>query len=286
MNRGRWCFVLMMCVMMGPGMSSMTAQDIRLLVRGDDIGSSHAANLACIKSHQEGIMQSVELMAPGPWFPESVRLLNENPGLDVGIHLTLTSEWENVKWRPVSCVPSLVDADGYFFPMVWQSANFPANSSIQKSNWKIEEVEKEMRAQIEMALRHVPRISHIGCHMGCSGLDPAIAAVEKKLAREFDLDVDLAGVKPFRAWGKTRDFSEREKQFVQNLETLQPGTYLFVDHPGLEDPEMQAIGHKGYEDVALDRDGVTRVFTSPMVKAAIQRKGIKLISYKDLKEGK
>jgi predicted glycoside hydrolase/deacetylase ChbG (UPF0249 family) len=279
-------FAFLVGVFLAPLSNPVGAQEIRLLVRGDDIGSSHAVNLACIKSYKEGIMQSVELMVPTPWFPEAVKLLNENLGLDVGLHLTLTSEWENVKWRPVSCVPSLVDADGYFFPMVWQNPNFPPNSSIQKSNWKIEEVEKEMRAQIEVAMRHVPRISHIGCHMECSSLNPAIAAVEKKLAREFNLDVDLSGVKFMRGWGKTRDFSEREKQFIHNLEVLKPGTYLFIDHPGLNDPEMQAIGHKGYEDVALDREGVTRVFTSAAVKTAILSKGIKLISYKDLKKGK
>jgi chitin disaccharide deacetylase len=138
------------------GSKIQAAEEIRLIVRGDDMGSSHAANEACIKSYKEGIMRSVELMVPGPWFPEAVRLLQENPGLDVGIHLVLTSEWANLKWRPVSCVPSLVDADGYFFPMVWQNPNFPPNTSIQKSNWKLDDVEKELRAQIETALRHPP----------------------------------------------------------------------------------------------------------------------------------
>ena len=71
--------------------------EIRLIMRGDDIGSSHAANLGCIKSYQEGIMKSVEVMVPCAWFPEAVQMLQENPGLDVGVHLTLTSEWENVK---------------------------------------------------------------------------------------------------------------------------------------------------------------------------------------------
>ena len=65
------------------------AQDkgISLIVRGDDIGSCHAANVACIRSYKEGVMTSVELMVPCSWFPEAVKILNENPGLDVGIHL-------------------------------------------------------------------------------------------------------------------------------------------------------------------------------------------------------
>ncbi|HEX2395831.1 MAG TPA: ChbG/HpnK family deacetylase, partial [Bacteroidales bacterium] len=89
---------------------------IEILVRGDDIGSSHTANVACIESYRNGIMKSVELMVPGPWFIEAVRLLNENPGLDVGVHLVVSSEWHDIKWRPLTCCPSLVDQDGYFFP--------------------------------------------------------------------------------------------------------------------------------------------------------------------------
>ncbi len=68
------------------------------------------------------------------------------------------------------------------------------------------------------------------------------------------------------------------------LEGLKPGTYLFVEHPGLNTPEMRAIGHKGYYNVAQDRDAVTEIFTSPKVKKVIDRLGIKLISYKDLKK--
>ncbi|MCK4748086.1 MAG: ChbG/HpnK family deacetylase, partial [Bacteroidales bacterium] len=92
--------------------------EIRLLVRGDDIGSTHAANLGCIESYQQGIMRSVEIMVPCPWFPEAVSMLNKNPGLDVGIHITLTSEWENIKWGPLTHAPSISDEDGYFFPMI------------------------------------------------------------------------------------------------------------------------------------------------------------------------
>src|SRR4030042_4829637 len=77
-------------------------KSVSLIVRGDDIGSCHAANVACIRSYKEGIMTSVELMVPCSWFPEAVKMLNENPGLDVGIHVVLTREWDNYKWRPLT----------------------------------------------------------------------------------------------------------------------------------------------------------------------------------------
>ncbi len=261
------------------------ADGIRLIVRGDDIGSTHAANLACIQSYREGIVRSVELMVPCPWFPEAVRLLNENPGLDVGIHLVLTSEWENLKWRPLTPAPSLVGPDGYFFPMVWPNPELPPKSSLKESAWKLAEVEAELRAQIETAIRHLPRISHLSAHMGFTSLDPAVAALVNQLAREYRLKTESGSqpLKRFPGWGKARTAEARIAQFVQNLETLEPGTYLFVEHPGLDVPEMQAIGHKGYEDVAADRAAVTRVFTSPEVKAAIRKKGIRLMGYNEFK---
>lgn len=275
------CLVLLLLVTL----TASAADNIRLLVRGDDIGSTHAANLACIQSYREGIVRSVELMVPCPWFPEAVRLLKENPDLDVGIHLVLTSEWENLKWRPLTQAPSLVDADGFFFPMVWPNPNLPPRSSLKESSWKLAEVEAELRVQIETALRHLPRISHLSAHMGFTSLEPAVAALVKQLAREYRLDAENGAqtLKRFPGWGNARTAEERVAEFIKSLKALEPGTYLFVDHPGLNTPEMQAIGHKGYEDVAADRAAVTRVFTSPEVKAAIQEQGIQLISYRELK---
>ena len=84
----------------------------RLIVRADDMGSFRAANIACLKGYQQGIETSIEVMAVGSWFPEAVRLLKENPGIDVGLHLAFTSEWENVKWRPLTHCPSLCDENG------------------------------------------------------------------------------------------------------------------------------------------------------------------------------
>src|SRR3982751_1129935 len=90
--------------------------EIRLVVREDDMGVAQAVNEACIQCYREGIARSVEVIVPGPWFLDAVRMLKENPGLDVGVHLCLTSEWARVKWRPITRAPSLVDPDGYFFP--------------------------------------------------------------------------------------------------------------------------------------------------------------------------
>jgi hypothetical protein len=264
--------------------SCQTKGEIRLLIRGDDIGSSHTANVACIESYKNGIMRSVELMVPGPWFPEAVRLLNENPGLDVGVHLVITSEWNDIKWRPLTCCPSIVDKDGYFYPMIWQREDFPKGTALKDAPWKIDEIEKEFRAQIEMAKRHVPHVSHVNCHMGCGSCAPEIENLIKRLAEEYKLDAEPSrhGYKYISLWKREDTTADaRIASAVKTIRELKPGKYLFIDHPGLDTPEMRAIWHIGYENVAADRDAVTKVFTSSEVKKAVSEKGIRLVSYKE-----
>ena len=259
----------------------------RLIVRGDDMGSSQSSNLASMDTYKNGIETSIELMVVAPWFPEAVRLLRENPGIDVGLHLTITSEWDNIKWRPLTNCPSLVDRNGYFLPMMHPNPNYKG-LSITESKWRLEEIEQEFRAQIEMALKNVPHISHLSGHMGSSGFDKKVAAVTKRLAAEYNL-ADIStnpkadyGIYGIGYDGPSKTFAEKESSFIQILNKLETGkTYVFVDHPALDNIEMQAVHHVGYENVAADRQGVTDLFKSDKVKSAIRDKGIKLISYND-----
>jgi chitin disaccharide deacetylase len=256
----------------------------RLIIRGDDMGYSHAGNEALIKASKEGIQTSIEVIVPSPWFPEAVKMLNENPTIDVGIHLAITSEWDNVKWRPLSDCPSLKDPDGYFYPMIWPNKNYPG-LAVKENPWKLEDIEKEFRAQIEVALKKIPRISHVSAHMGCSRIDESVVALTKRLVREYNIGIDMEalGVKGIGYDGPHKTLEEKIQSFTKMLDKLEPGkTYLFVDHPGLDSPELRAIHHIGYEDVATDRQGVTSLWTSPQIKDAIAKRGILLISYKDL----
>ena len=258
----------------------------RLIVRGDDMGFSHSGNEAIIKAYKEGVETSVEIIVPSPWFPEAVKMLNDNPSLDVGIHIALTSEWDNVKYRPVSYCPSLTDEDGYFFPMIWPNKNYPGKS-LTENKWTIEDVEKELRAQIELARKKIPRISHISAHMGCYGMTPEVSALAKRLAQEYKIDIDPKefNVKGISYSGPKITAEEKIQSFIKMLESLKPGeTYIFVDHPGLDSPELRAIYHIGYENVSADRQGVTTAWTDPKVKEAIKKLGIQLISYSDLKK--
>lgn len=256
----------------------------RLIVRGDDMGVSHAVNEAIVRCQKDGIQTSIEIIVPSPWFPEAVKMLAELPTADVGVHLALSSEWDNVKWRPLTDCPSLRDSDGYFYPMIHPNKNYPGRA-LKENKWQLDEVEKEFRAQIELAKRHIPQLSHLSGHMGCSGISDEVNVLTRKLAIEYRLDIapEDSSVKSVGYLGPHETSAEKIESFIRTLESLEPGkTYLFVDHPGLDTPEMRAIHHIGYEDVAIDRQGVTDTWTSPRVRDNITAKGIQLISYRDL----
>lgn len=259
--------------------------EIRLLVRADDMGVALGVNEACMRSVQDGIARSVEVIVPGPWYLDAVRRLREAPQVDVGIHLCLTSEWERVKWRPLTGPSSITDKDGYFFPMTRQRKDFPPGTGLFDANPKAEDIERELRAQIERLKRDIPRLSHATAHMGAAVGTPEARAITEKLCREFGLRLDAKGAKSLRNWsGSQKSAEEKETALVAAIEKLEPGTWIIVEHPGLDTDEMRAIGHLGYENVAVDRAGVTQAFTSAKVKKAIADRGVKLISHLDLKE--
>ena len=256
----------------------------RLLVRGDDMGFTHAGNEGLIKTFREGIARSIEVIVPSPWFPEAVAMLKKHPGIDIGIHLALTSEWEMVKWRPLTFCPSLTDSNGYFFPMISPNKNYPGQS-LKEHHWKLDEVEKELRAQIAMAVRLLPGITHVSAHMGCNDLNQDVNAMVRKLAKEYHIDIDPAelNVEGVGYGGPSGTTAEKLTSFLKMIESLRPGkTYMFVDHPAIDGPEIRAVYHIGYENVAADRQGVTDVWTHPRVIEALKKRKIQLISYADL----
>jgi chitin disaccharide deacetylase len=249
--------------------------EIRLIARADDMGAAQAINEGCIEAYKSGIVRSVEVIVPGPWFLDAVRLLKEHPDLDVGVHLTLTSEWERVKWRPLTWVTSFVDADGYFHP---------STEAFISNKINLAEVERELKAQIEMARRHLgaERITHLSAHMNAAVATPQLKAITEKLAKQYNLRTDNA-VKPAGRFGdRDSAVDEREDALVKLLERLEPGDWLVVEHPGFDTPETRSLGHKGYENVASDRSNVRRAFMSNKAAKVIKQRGIKLISYRDL----
>ena len=272
-------------------LSCISAKAQELVIRIDDMGALHSVNEASIDVYKNGIAQSVEVLAVGSWFPEAVKMLKEAPGLDVGIHLAITSEWENVKWRPLTWCPTLVDENGYFFPMMGPNPAYPGQSIMERmEEFDINEIEKEFRAQIELALKNIPQITHISGHMYSTAFSPEVLAVVQKLSDEYGLpSIDRA--EAFKLYdfgyigyeGPKATSEEKIESFIKALDKMEKGKrYLFVDHPAYNDSEMQTVMHIGYEDVAVDRQGVTDLLKSEKVRKAIEERGIKLIDIKTL----
>ena len=260
------------------------APAIRLIVQADDLGAAHGINVASIQAYTQGIVRSVNVIVPAPWTPEAVALLDQHPDLDAGVHLAITSEWYSIKWRPLTGAPSLVDARGYFLPMVWPNDRLPLKSSLQENAPVLAEIERELRAQIEFAKREIPQLTYTWNHMGFDSLAPEIRELVNKLTKEyglvtpFDLGVQDIG----RVYEGTDTGAVKATKLAARLEALGPGTWLMVDHAAVDTAETQALGHPGYENVAVDRSAVLEAWTSSAVKDVIRRRGIALTNYRVL----
>lgn len=130
-----------------------------LILHVDDAGMSWSSNKGTIDAIEKGVANSFSIMMPCAWVPEIARYVNENPEVDAGLHLTLTSEWKNYRWGPLMgkpMVPGLVDKEGCMWPSVQQVVE----------NASPDEVEAEIRAQVERALNMGFRPTHLDSHMG------------------------------------------------------------------------------------------------------------------------
>jgi predicted glycoside hydrolase/deacetylase ChbG (UPF0249 family) len=158
------------------------AADARVaVVHCDDIGMCHAANEGAFEALLRGPASCGSVMVPCPWFPESARLAREHPELDLGVHLTLNAEWAHYRWGPVagaSAVPSLLDAEGCL----------PRTTAETLARATPEDVETELRAQIERALAAGIDVTHLDAHMG-TALLPPFGRIYAKLARDYRLPV-------------------------------------------------------------------------------------------------
>ena len=256
-------------------------QTVEIIVRGDDMGMTHSANEAFELAFERGIITCGGLIVPSPWFEDAVRRCLEHSDWSSGIHLCLNAEWKNYRWRPVlpfNLVPSLVDRDGFFYPTA---------EAFLAAGPKVEEIKKELRAQIDRALACGLKPDYLDTHMDSLESKEEFRQVVKKLAHEYDL--------PVSGWcGENREFfdiynvppEEKEKVLIEKLKSVEPGLYLLVVHPGLDTPEERALvdmNPDGLKDVYRYRSAEVRAITSPKVKKVINQRKIKLVSYRQLK---
>ena len=164
------------------------ADDRVLIVNCDDLCSSHAANVGCYDALRDGVATSSTLMVPCPWAREAAARYR---GEDVGVHLTLNAEWDLYRWGPITRAPSLLDGDGGFprtVEDVWDHAD-------------MDEVRRELSAQVERAILWGFDVSHLDTHMGTLQSRPEFFDVYLELAVEFRLPLRLAGASAERVVG-------------------------------------------------------------------------------------
>lgn len=254
----------------------------RLIVRIDDIGFCHAANAAAEHVLAEGVCTAVSVIVNTPWLDEAVEILKRHPEVSVGVHLTLNAEWREYRWGPVlpySVVPSLVDADGKFFP---SRKTFFANNPTP------EEIRKELRAQVELALRKGLKIAYVDYHMGTAMSTPECQQIVEELAAEFNLGISQYFGETYAPTVFSTPPDKKTTEAVRILNGLtEPKLYLFVAHPGMNTPEMAAmtdLNPTGVKPMAAHRQAETDVLCSRQFKDAIKRNGMQLVGYDNLRK--
>ena len=243
---------------------------------------SHSVNMAIQRVIESGLPISVSVMFPTPWYQETVEILRQHPNVAVGIHLTLNSEWKNYRWGPVlgrTAVPTLVDANGYFFP---------SSEALYQNHPDPREVEKELRAQIDRALHSGLKIDYVDYHMGTAIRNPEMRDIVERLAREYHLGMS-------QYFGETRNDSQysaapsnKTDSLVAIVDRLHPQVNLIVAHVGLDNAELGALLDMNTDgalaDMSKNRQGELDGLTSPRFRDALKAHNVRLITYRQLIE--
>jgi predicted glycoside hydrolase/deacetylase ChbG (UPF0249 family) len=261
--------------------------EVRLLiVNCDDLGSSRSANLATLRAMTDGIATSATLMVPCPWAHEAARMLE---GFPIGLHLTLTSEYQGSRWRGLTGGASLYDHEGFL----------PATTDDALGRLDPADARAECRAQIETALAWGVDVTHLDSHMNVlQGARSDLYEVYLELAEAFRLPVRMFA----RATTDRQGYRARERARARGLlfnepsvypwprpardvlfeaiPKLPPGVSEVFAHPVADGAELRAYGPR-HADL---RGHDAQCLTDPALAALLDAHGIKRISFRELRE--
>jgi chitin disaccharide deacetylase len=265
-----------------------------VIIHADDLGMAHSVNAASIQALESGAINSASIMVPCPWFPEMADYAKAHPDADLGLHLTLTAERVYYRWGPVAPkdkVPSLVDENGYFY-LNWTPGNHIA----------AQDVEVELRAQVERALAMGVRPTHLDSHqyrLFQNGKEMFQALV--RVAHDYKLPFFLV-----RDWFKDYPYLESSIEpsdlvvdhtvtiepsvlpdqwagfYTKALNNLQPGVTVFIIHLAFDDDEMRAATRERATWGAAWRQRDFDFFTSARFKSILQEQNIHLVTWRQL----
>ncbi len=267
-----------------------------LIIHADDFGMAHSVNRAIIEAFEHGWITSASLMVPCPWFPEAAKWAAAHTDADVGIHLTLTSEWTPYRWGPLSGrekVRSLLDAQGYL----------PLLTEEMKKTAKPKEAAHELRAQIDFARAAGVHITHLDTHMGGVFETEALFRLYQNLSKSYGVPLLLErqgehGGLQAPAWARVAAKDVPLDRVVQiglgvpadqwlaayekMLAPLPPGVYQLIVHLGYDDDEFQGatFDHPGWGAAWRQHD--LDVVKSDAFRTFLKDQGFRLITWRDL----
>jgi predicted glycoside hydrolase/deacetylase ChbG (UPF0249 family) len=265
-----------------------------LIVHADDLGMAHSINTASIKGLESGLVSSASIMIPCPWLPEIAAYARSHPEADLGLHLTLTSEWSLYRWGPVlpkTSVPSLLDQTGYLYHLEDEAA----------AHIGVKEAEAEIRAQIARARDLGIQPTHLDSHMGTLYQSKALFETLLRVARDNKLPVRVS-----RDWFNSASFmpallgpddivldrtisiepsvtpADWAKFYSDAVKGLQPGVTDMIVHLAFADEEMKgvAFAHPNWGAEWRQRD--FEFVTSEAFRKVLKENNVKLITWREI----
>jgi predicted glycoside hydrolase/deacetylase ChbG (UPF0249 family) len=262
-----------------------------LIIHADDLGVAHSVNAASFDALNQGVISSASVMMPTPWVTEVAAYAKAHPQADLGLHLTLTSEWDTYKWGSVASsdqVNSLLDSAG----------TFPNEVAPVAARAKAGEVERELRAQVERALALGIRPTHLDSHMGTLFATSDLILTYIKVAHDYRLPFLMprgAPTSPQPPVGPNDVLldaliiaspevpRDRWKEFyLDAIKNLKPGLTEMIVHLGYDDAELQAVmvNHEPYGSAWRQKD--YDVVRSGEFKKALQDNNVIVVRWRDL----
>jgi predicted glycoside hydrolase/deacetylase ChbG (UPF0249 family) len=275
------------------GLAERLGVERALILHVDDLAMCHGANRAYLELAAAGLVTCGSVMVPCPWFREIAEAAAADPALDLGVHLTLTSEWPHYRWRPLSTTSrasGLIDDDGYF----WRDV------ASLRPHLLPEAAEAELRAQIDCAIASGMRPTHIDAHMAAAML-PELIELHVRLAEDYGVvpvlprairwaperasyaetvaRLDAAGRPVIDHFRGTRpvEAEDTARRYREAIESLPPGVAHFALHatmPG--EIETIAPQHAGW------RTREFALFQSGAVAEWCAKLGITTVGYREI----
>lgn len=259
--------------------------DRLVIITCDGLGLSHATNVAVYEALRDGVGTSASLMVPCPWSRDAAARYR---GEDVGVQLTLNAAHDRYRWGPITHSPSLLDGDG----------GFPRTVRDTWDHADLDEVRRELRAQVERAILWGFDVSHLTSYLGTLQLRPEFFDVYLDLAVDFGLPLRLGGVSTERAVGfpfrrlaaeegvlspdhlvVTRGIGARAT-LLQVLPQLKPGVTEVYLHPAVDTPELRALADD-WEGRVDDHHLAT---ADHELRSLLDQAGITRIGYRELRD--